>query len=505
MPFSKLKGRKVMLCDMHYQRGNKTTEWKDYLTVIYKDMITDKKEKLVIESPTIDLFVVKPEYRNFTKARHFIRREMVDVKTVKYKDVLHEIAKIAEGEYLRYYKDHPSFKERKNLFKYPYCLGGDIDIETYYRTLWEEECGNDDRKSPTKIVLDIEVDQINFSGNIARHGECEINAVTVIDDKENISYTFLYDNGNNPQIQDFINCQDKFQETLHELFDETYGHIEYKIYMFKNEEEMIRQLFKLIHSLNRDFCLIYNMGYDIPYIIDRCHVLGLDPKEVMCAKDFPLDTLYYYEDKTCFEFSQKRDYFDISDYTHYIDQLITYASLRKSQGTVKRVNLGAVAQKELKDTKLDYSDAGNIRTLPYENYFKFVLYNIKDCLLQIGIDRKVKDLDNLYLISTTNKVPYKDALKQTVVFRGMMYAYLKKQGYVLGHNVNFNKDTGGKFDENGDRIYNDDEDEEDEKYQGALNGDPTLNLSNGIKLYGARSKYLYGLVIDFDFSAGLHG
>lgn len=502
MPFSKLKGRKVMLCDMHYQRGNKTTNWVDYLTVIYKDMITDKKEKMVIESPTINLFTVKPEYRNFTKPRHFLKQEMLDVKTVKYKDVLYEIAKIAGDQYLEYYKTHSTFKEKKNLYKYPYCLSGDVDIETYYRTIWEEQCGNDERKSPDKIVLDIEVDQIDFKGNIARHGECEINAVTVIDDKENVSYTFLYDNGKNPLIDDFKNRQEELQKTLHESFDEFYGHIDYKIYMFKNELEMIRQLFKLIHTLSRDFCLIYNMGYDIPYIIDRIHNLGADPKEIMCAKDFPLDTLYYYEDKNCFEFSQKRDFFNISDYTHYTDQLITYASLRKSQGAVKRVNLGAVAQKELKDTKLDYSDAGSLTTLPYVDYMKFVIYNIKDCLLQIGIDRKVKDLDNLYLISTTNKVPYKDALKQTVVFRGMMYAYLKKLGYVLGHNTNFDRNTNGKFDENGDRIYRDeDDDDEDDKFQGALNGDPTLNLANGIRMYGTPSKYLYGLVIDFDFSA----
>ena len=87
MPFSKLKGRDLLLCDMIYQRGSKQTNWKDYLTVEYRDLVKNTKEKMVIEEPTINLFVVKPEYRNFRKARHFLSQDMVDGKEIKYKDV----------------------------------------------------------------------------------------------------------------------------------------------------------------------------------------------------------------------------------------------------------------------------------------------------------------------------------------------------------------------------------------------------------------------------------
>ena len=488
-----------MLLDMIYTKPSKQTDWKDYLVVLYRDLITNKKEKMIIEEPTINIFTVKEEYRRFRKPRHFLSRDMLEMKTVKYKNVVREIAKIAGQQWLDYYNNHPSFKDRKQIFKYPYVLGGDIDIVTYYMTIWNEECGNNERKSPNKIFLDIEVDQIDYEGAIARHGECEVNAVTVIDDISSTSYTFLLDNGNNPQIKDFINNQDAFQTKLHEMFDESYGDITYNIYMFTDEREMLTQLFKLIHTLDRDMCLIWNMSFDIPYLIDRMNELGMNAKDVMCSKDFPSQSLYYFEDKRTFEFANKKDYFAITDRTHYIDQLISYAALRKSQGAVKKVNLGAVAQKELKDTKLDYSDVGNIRTLPYEDYEKFVIYNIKDVLLQMGLERKNHDMDNLYLISTSNNISYTDATKQTVTFRGLMYSDLKRDGIVLGHNVNFDQ-GGSKYDENGELNPKDDDDDDD-SFAGAINGDPMLNLPNGIEMYGSKSMFLYGLVIDFDFSA----
>lgn len=499
MPFSHLKGRNLMLLDVIYQKASKKTGWKDYLNVIYRDTVKNKKEHMIIEEPTMNLFIVKPEYRTFRKPRHHLTTDMVDVKEVKCKDVLFEIAKVAGEGAVEYYKTHMG-KERKELFKYPYCLGGDIDVETYYRTLWAEQIGFPEKASPNKIFLDIEVDQIDYEGNIARHGECEVNAITILDDKNNTCHTFLLDNGKNPQIKDFIHNQKEFQERLHKEFDERNGVFDYKIYMFEDEVELITQTFKLINTICRDFCLIWNMGFDIPYLIDRLYVLGVDAAKVMCDMHFPTETLYYYEDKKSFEWANKRDYFSISSFTHYSDQCINYASLRKSQGAVKKVNLDAIAQKEKVPGKVTYKSVATIRTLPYVDYILFVLYNIGDVLTQAMIERKVKDIDNLYVISTTNNIGYTDALKQTVTFRGLMYGYLKKRGMVLGHNANFNNTQNGKYDENGELV--DRDEDEDDSFEGAINGDPLLNLANGLTLYGEANKFLYGLTVDFDFSSG---
>ena len=56
MPFSKLKGRDLLLCDMIYQRGSKQTNWKDYLTVVYRDLVKNTKEKMIFLD--ISVFII---------------------------------------------------------------------------------------------------------------------------------------------------------------------------------------------------------------------------------------------------------------------------------------------------------------------------------------------------------------------------------------------------------------------------------------------------------------
>lgn len=508
MPFSKLKGRNLMLCDVIYQSASKRSNWSDYINVLYRDMDTMKKEKIIIKDPKINLYTVKPEYRTFRKPRQFIEVEKTTCKEIKYRDVYFEIAKEAGPDEVEFCKTHTK-KEQKRMLKYPYCLGGDVPIETYYRSLWNEQVGQPKTRNVSKIYLDIEVDQIDHTGGIARHGECPVNAVTVVDDVTDIAYTFLLNTNNsgdhpNPQITDFINNQAEFKKLCHENFDDRFGKKEFKIYMFDSEVEMLRQLFILINSLCRDFCLIWNMSFDIPYLIDRAEILGLNPEEIICSKDFPVKNYYFYEDRNSFDFANKRSYFNCSANTHYSDQTINYAGLRKSQGAVRKVSLDAIGEKEIKAKKLDYHEEATIKTLPYVNYVLFVLYNINDVLLQQGIERKVKDVDNIYNISNINDVGFTDTLKQTVVFRGFMYTYLRMHGFVMGHNVNFDNANQGhlKFDEDGEPIYvNEDEEDGESTFEGAINGDPLLNLANGLDMYGLPSKFLYGLVIDQDFSS----
>lgn len=494
MPFSHLKGRNLMLCDMIYTKSSKITEYHDYLTVVYKDLVTQKKELMKIKDPMFTIFEVKDEYRTFEKPRQHLPIECLIPHEIKYKDLYKEISKIGGGEWEKYYNTHKSDYERRYLFKYPYILGADIPIETYYRVIWDEQLGNDLKKDITCQFMDIEVNQKHWDGaGIPRHGECPIDAVSLVDDCTNTVYTFLLRVPDNPLIDDFIENISNVQEQLHDMFDDIYGVMTYNIYMFDSELELLHKLFALIHSLKRDFIMIWNMSFDIPYIIDRIQELGEDPASVMCHSDIPGQKLYYREDANTFEFAEKRDYFDISSYSHYIDQLIQYASLRKSQGAVKKVNLGAIGKKELGDTKLDYTDVGNFIEFSYQDYTRYVIYNIKDTLLQMGINRKCKDMLNYYFSVYNSYCGYKDGLKQTVSLRGLIYKELHEEKLVLGNNVN--------FDNGSNKPVYEDEEEEDDSFEGALNGDPMLNEHKGLVMFGKNSMFIFGSSIDLDFSA----
>lgn len=485
-----------MLCDVIYHKPTKRTDYKDYLSIIYKDLVTNQKELMKITEPEFTIYEVKDEYRTFKTARHYFGKDDCIEHTIKYKNLHKEIADIIGDPGKRFLKEHRSYFDRRALFKYPYVLGADIPIETYYRVLWHEQLGNELKKDITCQYMDIEVNQKHWDGaGIPRHGECPIDAVSLVDDCTNTVYTFLLKVPDNPQIEDFILPENikEFQKELHEMFDDVYGELTYNIYMYTSELELLQKLFTLIHSLKRDFVLIWNMAFDIPYIISRIAELGEDPAFIMCHSDFPVPNLYYKEDTNTFEFANKRDYFDNSSYSHYLDQLILYAATRKSKGAVKKVNLGAVAQEELGDTKLDYTDSGNFVDFSYQNYKKYVMYNIKDVLLQMGINRKTNDVMNYYYSVYNSFCGYKDGLKQTVSLRGLVYKeLLEEHNLIIGNNVNYDNKTESK---------DDDDDDDDDKFEGALNGDPLLNSHKGLLLFGKRSKFIFGSCIDLDFSA----
>lgn len=173
-------------------------------------------------------------------------------------------------------------------------------------------------------------------------------------------------------------------------------------------------------------------------------------------------------------------------------QMLVYAGIRKGKSEIGSFKLNIIGKNELGDEKLDYSEEANIKTLPYVNYKKFLLYNIKDVLLQYGIERKTSDLDNLYTRSILNSVSYKKVFSQTALLRNRCYVDYLKQGYVIGNNINMDYD----------KDWDDDEDEDKEKFAGAIVGDSNLNsLKNGMIVNGSKNRYVRKYVIDFDYTS----
>ena len=503
--FRELAGRKLMLCDVIYQRGTKETNWSDFINFVYKDLITKEKGLYTIKDPTITIYEVPEELRTFRKARHYMEKEKLIPHTVLYRDVLKEIAKMAGPQYVKFYNERKSYNDRRQLFKWSYCLGGDIPIETYYRVLWEKELDNDMEKWTDCIYLDIEINQKDWDGPIPRKGECPIDMISVTDGVSRTTSTFYLKTKDNPQIEDFINNrQEELQQKLHERFDEVFPGMTYNQYAFDDERELLIQCFRLINTLKRDICYVWNMDFDIPYIINRSEILGLNPANLFCHSDFPTSTLFYHEDDKNFDFDTKRNYFDCSTYTHYLDQPAVYAGLRRSQTTLRSVSLNAIAIKEeVGEGKIKFAETGgNFVMFSYNDFMLYDIYNVNDTLLQMGINEKCNDSYNLYNSCLHSYCNYKDGLKQTVSLRAFFYReFLIEDNLILGHNVNF--DNVRQEVSDAEREYMDEIElyNSKESFEGAINGDPELNGNNGIILFGKRSKYLYGASIDFDFSA----
>lgn len=485
--------------------NKKTDVDDDVLYVIYKDKYTDEKLLYTEKKPKYTYYVAKEEFRNYDYHMHQFPIKNLDEITCEYRSLPFSVAdncgdsslkslfksSIQQGQYKVFRKIHSMAN---------YVFGSDIPIETYAKIQYILNYrSNTDVYNVSRIFLDIEVDGIHVKG-FPQSGECPINAVTIIDEPSKTCYTFLLRNEDNPLIEEFEKNITPFKQDLHDSFDEIYGHLEYKIFMYDREIDLIKDMFSLIHTLKRDFCLIWNMSFDIPFIIERIKNLGYEPEDIMCHPDFETK-LVYYKPTSSRVIENKTDRVICNSYTTYLDQCTIYAGLRKGQGTIGSKKLNDVGRTEVHDEKIDYHEVADFKNFPYQDYTKFVKYNIKDVLLQFGIDKVTSDLDELYIRAFLSATPYELAFKQLTFLKNRAYVSYYKQGLIICNTE--------EYDEVAQRnilyeIYGDgkEEDEDEEtQFPGALVADPLNNSNTGIELFGKQSKYIYDDSIDEDFSS----
>ncbi|MBF1106937.1 MAG: hypothetical protein HXL57_00335 [Solobacterium sp.] len=489
-----------LLLNVFYHRPDWESPGKhDYASIVFKDVNTGRKWIQTIEDPRYMMYIVKPQYRDYTHYPSYMPLDRCDQKIVKFKNIINEIVKVG-GKKLADYKEwcnKNNKSAKKNLHHYPYVLATDYPYTNYFRCEWMLHYHDYDMQySLTKVFADIEVDGIDAPG-FPTADICPINAVAVVDAETKTVHSFLLRNPENPLIEQFEKNLPNFIDKCHNTFDESYGELNYEIHMYDTEIDMITEVFRLFNTLARDFILFWNMAFDIPYFIDRIKALGHDPMKIMCDPEFIQDELYYRKDHRHHDFKTKNDVFTCTSKSVYLDQMSQYIKIRKARSELKTVRLNAIAKAELNDEKLDYSDEANIKTLPYENYELFVLYNIKDTLLQYGIEMKTHDIDNVFQRSLINATQYESAFSQTILLKNRAYLSYYKQGFIIGNNNNIDYGNRGFDNDGADK----DEDDDEEGFAGALVGDPMLNEKVGVEILGRPSKFIFSRVIDYDFSS----
>lgn len=526
-----------MLVDIQYVRANKRAGTPDCLYTIYKDLETGKKHVMTMENPSMPIYFEKEEFIDHKYPQDYKEKDKCKMEVVKYKDIPFVIAEHMGDSgkaFLQNIFETRNYAELSMINTYPYVFGHDYDIRTYYRHAWKKRASENIIPQISKSFLDIECDSFDSAG-FPNPQNNPIDLVTVIDGEKKKSYTFALVNrqykpatmyGNTSPIKsdkmnDFfdkkeeyrkkmydsrheqekalMNDLDGLKKELHEMFDETYGSFDYNFYFYEDEREMLIHLFQCIHMISPDFLMIWNISFDIPYILERMRTLGINPEDIICDEEFKAKECYFKKDMHNFEIKNKCDWFHVTSKTVYIDQMELYAAVRKGREELRSTKLNFIGEKEVNDSKLDYSEDGNIKTVGYVNYRRYFIYNIKDVLLQYGIERSTEDCETLYTSTYSNITAYEDNFKQTVTLRNVQYRIYDDFGLIPGANINqilLQRDMRmhpEKYDAKNKK--------KDPSYEGALVGNTLLIQRFGKMMYGKRTNYMFDYSIDFDMKA----
>ena len=481
-----------------WEDGKKLSD--DFIILVYKDNKTGKKYHKTIYEPEYTFYVLKEGEKEVPYSRLFIERDKVEPVTVKFKELEKKIAEVTGNE--EFYKVNMINKNRKELGKLhtnPNIFYYDANIEDHYRFKFAQTYSNEIGKI-SKAFFDIEVDGKFALGDFVEMGECEINCVSFCDEGTDKIYTFILRNLNNPLIEQFENKISSgklgFNE-IHQFISENVGgpdmmekyglsNTQFDIRFFDYEIELIKDLFKTIHQCEPDFVEGWNSSaFDLEYIIERVKVLGYDPADILANQSWKEKIVKNYVDRQHLnELAERGDYTFISGNSVFIDQMLQYASRRKSKiGSYKSVKLDDIGLLEAGVRKLDYSHiTKSVTELPWLDFETFVLYNIMDVVVQKCIEVKCNDLEYIFSKCVTNNTIYRKGHRQTIYLINRMCNDWYKMGYIIGNNIN---------------RWN----EKPPKYLGALVGDPLhTNDFSKLKING-RPIFICDNLMDFDYKS----
>ena len=530
----------IIPLNLIYDRGAEFGQ--DTLTIIFKDNDSGMKSSYTIKQPVIEAYFVKPEYRTFDNdlSHHWYPIEKCYKKVVPYASRFYEAAKELGLE--------NSEQAKLN----PYVYGLDIEVENFYLIQFVKEYPCHEVKNINCGYFDIENDIIRID-HFPEYGETPINAVTYIDGNTKTAYTLILAKSDIPvvsekhpkyaeyedlrerwtdQMKDIKSHIPEFIQYLHSKYDENYPGFEFYLAFFDDEIQLIQAFWDIVKTCNNDFVYAWNLPYDAQNMMNRPGILGYNVNDIIpdekITKDDPNSSVLFVEDKNAKVAKRKHQCVTWTLPT-FLDQMVIYAGIRSGRGELASTKLNYIAEIELKDEKLDYSEDADIKTLFYRNLKKFIEYNLKDVLLQWGIETKTMDIQTIYSRMYDLFVTPSQSFTTTKVVLHALYSYALGKGFILGHNRNKNHKNlvlpkyGEIFsnvtdDTSEEEYFNDvfgiddestDEESEDgtvkrEKYAGAFVMNPLYINPTGVMIRGKPSKFVHDHVVDLNISGPLY-
>lgn len=471
----------VKLRNPEYPEGSQLFDVRYYTSpsecfevIIYNPLT--KKLEVYYEEPFIDIWFVKEEYREEYISRYdnqpiqSAQIPMEHLYPVKCKPS--QICKIiAEtmkedkwcSEYYEYYEQNRGYLKnnalKKHMCECPWVLKADFTEDVYYRIKWLQKHGRQsDISNVTYALLDIEIDIVDNTINMRDIHDVSqpVNAATLILPAEKICAVFVlgprpkgklspkFHNLLEKQEKDYlwlISHQEEFKRMIIEDDKDNKQYLEgyeIRLHIFEYEYEinLIKTIFDYINKYRPWFCMSWNAKFDHNYLMNRITRLGYSPYDIIIPKEFKTSKLYYHEDMNAeADFSNSKDWWFTSTYTQYVCQQRQYAAIRKSQTKPRSLSLNYTGKEVAGIVKLSEKREGTFREWAYLDFITFLLYNVRDVVVQLAIETKVGDCRSVYSRSYMFATQYSKLFQETHIVRNEREVFYEEKGFIQSNRL----------------------------------------------------------------------
>ena len=382
----------------------------------------------VIKDPTRSFYITKTQYRDHTYKKEFEDINKLEEFKCKDSELRERLANALGCGYRRYVG-------LRDLCSSPYVYGADIDTETLIKQAYLKIQPEGKSAKITVGAFDIETEV---------YGEGRINVITFIHEREIYTVALkesckIYSASDNildidvnvrPRQATYEECLSVVNSIIGEEL--TKNKFTLHLELVGSELELLQTIFKHIHECKTDIVGIWNILFDIPKILERLNVLGVDPREIFCPPNLPKRycVCEFKEDinPNAEHMVDKWHWFSCTGYTQFIDSMCLYGRLRKVDGKDISYSLDYISNKELGQGKLHLGEITNHRWSQTYDFLRYIAYNINDVLIMQLMEFKNHDIDSLIGLSDCSLL--KNFSKQTVMVRDGDYVYAKENGHI---------------------------------------------------------------------------
>ena len=425
--------------------------------VVYFNPITNQLE-VEYEEAIIDIWFLKEEYRtNIYQIAHAPIDQCYPV-FCKPSQVPKVIAQNIGGEWAEYFNNNsgqiPNKEMKDHMCQCPWVFKADFTPDVYYRLNWMKKYGEEcDVSNVTFGLLDIETDVLDRTIDVKKIDEAPqpVNAISII--LPHVKICALLVLGPRPKYKlhekfhpllekqqkafDWlVNHQEEFKEKIvstdkdNQKYISDYD-IRVHIFDFEDEIKMIKTAFDYINKYRPMFMMSWNAKFDDNYLMSRIMYLGYDPVDFIIPEEFKTKMLYYKEDNSKnFAIKTSRDWFFSSTYSVYICQMRLFAAIRKSQQERRSYSLSSVGRDMAKIDKLTNTKSGTFREFAYTDFINFLLYNVRDVVVQLAIELSCNDCQSLVSRSYMFATQYSKCFQETHIVRNIREFIFEQEGFV---------------------------------------------------------------------------
>lgn len=394
----------------------------EHLITEHPDGTTTSKSNLHYAiDPIRPFFVTKPEFRDHDYKKEFEEINKCDIYRVHDSELTRTLAS-ALG-----YRFNPkrTYINLKQLCNSPYVYCADVPSEVIVKQYYL-------KKTPVGKVIQLSKGGLDIETEV--RDEERINVITFIHEHEVYTcalkeYCKIYKENSETEYHE-ANEKDCLK-VIHDLLDPFLKEHNFNIHFHIEEDELelIKWIFDRIHECKTDYIGIWNMGFDIPKIIQRIKALNGNVEEILCHPEVPVDYRYvkWNEDSEKVDhFTDKWHWISIAGYSQFVDSMCLYARLRKVYGREPSYSLDAISNKELGTGKLHFGEITNHWYMQNFHFLEYIAYNINDVLIMEVMEWKNNDIDSL--LGLSGKSLCQSFSHQTSMLRDSAYSYGLSRG-----------------------------------------------------------------------------